>query len=127
MNSERKLIKVGNKYKLTIDNDETGEHFVKLHSKGMLKEIYRDDLKPNKQGLDANIAQIKSQIKKVNVEDTPELRRMIAMQKKAIELQKKEQLELQLKKMEEDRDTVALHMKEIETAIPEVKRMPKKK
>ena len=121
-NEQRELRQLENgKYKLTIIRPDLGERFEKIHTKENLKETYKE-LKDQLESGKVQIAQIKKQIKNLDVEDNKELRDFIELQQKAMRLSQKKQKEDILANMLRDFDKIKDQMREISTAIPELRR-----
>lgn len=122
---KRILIKKdGNNFELITNDKEMKLKTVKGYNKKELKEIY-SQLIAQKNGLLANQAQHKAELKKINVDDTTELRDFIKKIEAAQQLQQKTKLEEQLKMINADILKSIAEAKEIRAVIPELGRAVK--
>uniref|UniRef100_A0A6M3JKE9 Uncharacterized protein n=1 Tax=viral metagenome TaxID=1070528 RepID=A0A6M3JKE9_9ZZZZ len=113
-----------NEYTLKID-DTTNRHYTTvILKKDKLREIYLQ-LVTHKVGVLNNLNNVKSQLKKIDVEDSPELRKLMIDVKKLEQLNKKMELENQLSSLENELNKSLSEMKEITNVMPELLRSKK--
>ena len=119
MNETRTLKKISeNLFRLEVSKNDgkvvTVAKFTKSEMKGNVDAVKRD----------LNIAmarksQIEAQLKKINIEDTQELRDMIELIRKAQELDKKAKIEKDLKNLLIEIEAINKQNKELKRAVPE--------
>lgn len=119
---KRELQKISdNQYKLVMDDEENRHYQEKGYSKHELKEAY-SSLKLQYDQLTHSINAGKKNLESLKVDLTPEEEKMLVLMNKAAKKDQYNKLKEQIDAQTKDFDMYKEQMREIETAIPELKR-----
>lgn len=122
---KRKLEKHGNEFKITVDSQGGRKVQMAIFSKAEMRENL-NLLNANLQAVMVKKSSMDKELKKLSVIDTPKLRKFIEQIKNAQALEKKVQIEKQMKLIMRDIKTYNAQKQEIRLVLPELFRGQKK-
>lgn len=118
----RELIKVNDHDFKLVMKDEVNRHYQeKYWSKEELKDNYKS-VKLNLDQTNHSLAAAKKNLDSLEVTLTPEEEKILLILQKAVKRDQYDKLKLQYEQQLKDRDMYASQVKELEKAIPELKR-----